>query len=103
MKISTCKEYFDHPLYLESGRILESFELAYESYGELNEDKTNAIVVCHALTGSFHAAGRYENESKAGWWDALIGDGKAIDTKKYFVICVNIIGSCFGSTSPMSF
>ena len=102
MIINTTIEKFDEPLYLESGRILERFELAYETYGELNQDKSNAIVVFHALTGSHHAAGRYEGDKKSGWWDPLIGDGKVLDTKKFFVICVNVIGSCFGSTGPMS-
>ena len=102
MKIETKTAHFDIPLYLESGRILEGFELIYESYGKLNVDKSNVIVVCHALTGSHHAAGIYAGESKAGWWDGLIGSGKSIDTDKYFVICCNVIGSCFGSTGPMS-
>jgi len=74
----------------------------YETYGTLNEAKDNVVVVCHALTGSHHAAGTYEDETKAGWWDALIGPQKAIDTDKFFVICANTIGSCFGSTGPMS-
>lgn len=95
-------EHFDTPLYLESGRILESYDLAYETYGLLNSDKSNVVVVCHALTGSAHAAGRSESDSKAGWWDAMIGDNKTIDTTKYFVICVNVLGSCFGSTGPIS-
>ncbi len=82
--------------------MLDSYDLAYETYGELNEDKSNAIVVFHALTGSHHAAGKYEGDSKPGWWDPLIGDDKILDTTKYFVICVNVIGSCFGSTSPLS-
>jgi len=102
MKITTATEYFDEPLYLESGRILDSFKLAYETYGELNEDKSNAIVVFHALTGSQHAAGQYEGDKKSGWWNPLIGDNKILDTTKYFVICVNVLGSCFGSTGPMS-
>ncbi len=102
MKIQTKVEHFTEPLYLESGRILEPYELIYETYGELNADKSNVIVVCHALTGSHHAAGKYEGERKAGWWDGIIGDGKAIDTKEHFVICVNVIGSCFGSTGPQS-
>jgi homoserine O-acetyltransferase len=102
LKITTKVEKFTSPLYLESGRILEPYELIYETYGELNEDKSNVIVVCHALTGSHHAAGRYEGERKSGWWDGMIGDYKPIDTTKYFVICVNVIGSCFGSTGPMS-
>lgn len=101
MKIETKIEYFDEPLYLESGRILSNFKLAYETYGELNETKSNAVVVCHALTGSHHAAGRYEGDIKPGWWDGLIGDGKTIDTQKYFVICINIIASQFGSTCPL--
>ena len=95
-------EHFTNPLYLESGRILEPYDITYETYGELNDDKSNVIVVCHALTGSHHAAGVYEGEVKAGWWDGFIGSGKALDTDKYFVICSNVIGSCFGSTGPMS-
>ncbi len=102
MKIETKIEHFTTPLYLESGRILEPYQIAYETYGELNEDASNVILICHALSGSHHAAGRYEGDAKPGWWDGLIGDGKAIDTQKYFVISTNVIGSCFGSTSPMS-
>ncbi len=102
MKINTQITHFKEPLYLESGRILSEFSQIYETYGELNEDKSNAILLCHALTGSHHAAGVYEGDRKAGWWDSLIGDDKIIDTKKYFVICINILGSCFGSTSPLS-
>jgi len=68
----------------------------------MNDEKSNIIVVCHALTGSHHAAGYYEGENKPGWWDGLIGPGKAVDTDEYFVICTNVIGSCFGSTGPMS-
>jgi len=102
LKVTTAIEHFTNPLYLESGRILEPYDLKYETYGELNEDKSNVIVVCHALTGSHHAAGLYEGDLKPGWWDGMIGDGKAIDTTQYFVICVNVIGSCFGSTGPMS-
>ena len=102
MKIVTKRLKFTNPLYLESGRILEPYEIVYETYGELNEKKDNIIVVCHALSGSHHAAGWYEGDRKPGWWDSLIGDGKAIDTTKYFVICTNTLGSCFGSTGPMS-
>ncbi|WP_419769952.1 MAG: homoserine O-acetyltransferase MetX [Candidatus Marinarcus sp.] len=102
MKIETKTAKFTNPLHLESGRILENYEIIYETYGELNEDKSNVIVICHALSGSHHAAGRYANEAKPGWWDNFIGDGKTIDTTKYFVICSNNLGSCFGSTSPMS-
>lgn len=102
MKIETKVAKFNEPLYLESGRLLEEFEIIYETYGELNADKSNVIVICHALSGSHHAAGRYENEAKAGWWDKFIGDKKAIDTEKYFVICSNNIGSSYGSTNPLS-
>lgn len=102
MKIETKTAHFTNPLYLESGRILEPYDIRYETYGELNEDKSNAIWITHALTGSHHAAGLYANENKPGWWDGLIGPGKAVDTDKYFVICSNVIGSCFGSTGPMA-
>ncbi|MDQ7085539.1 MAG: homoserine O-acetyltransferase [Sulfurovum sp.] len=102
MKIETKTLQFTSPLYLESGRILEPYSICYETYGVLNADKSNVILVCHALSGSHHAAGVYDGEHKAGWWDGLIGDGKAIDTQKYFVISTNVIGSCFGSTAPMS-
>ena len=102
LNLQTNTEHFTNPLYLESGRILEPYAITYETYGTINDDKSNVVVVCHALTGSHHAAGVYEDETKAGWWDGIIGSGKAIDTDKYFVICSNVIGSCFGSTGPMS-
>ncbi len=102
MKIETKIAKFTKPLYLESGRLLEPWQIIYETYGELNENKDNVILITHALSGSHHAAGMYEGDRKPGWWDALIGDGKAVDTKKYFVIATNVIGSCFGSTGPMS-
>ena len=102
MDITTKVAHFTSPLYLESGRIIEPYDIIYETYGTLNEKKDNVILVCHALSGSHHAAGLYEGDRKPGWWDGLIGDGKAIDTSKYFVICSNVIGSCYGSTGPMS-
>ncbi|UCM99535.1 homoserine O-acetyltransferase [Sulfurimonas sp. SWIR-19] len=102
LNLQTHTEHFTNPLYLESGRILEPYDITYETYGTLNDDKSNVVVVCHALTGSHHAAGLYEGEAKPGWWDGFIGPKKAIDTDKYFVICSNVIGSCFGSTGPMS-
>ena len=102
MKINTKTAHFTTPLYLESGRILEPFDIKYETYGQLNEKKDNVILICHALSGSHHAAGLYPGDRKPGWWDGLIGDKKTIDTSKYFVICSNVIGSCFGSTGPMS-
>jgi homoserine O-acetyltransferase len=102
LNIQTYTEHFTNPLYLESGRILEPYDITYETYGELNDDKSNVVVICHALTGSHHCAGTYEDDNKPGWWDGLIGPGKAVNTDKYFVICANVIGSCFGSTGPMS-
>jgi len=102
MKLETKIAHFTNPLYLESGRILEPYQIAYETYGELNEDASNVILICHALSGSAHAAGRYEGDRKSGWWDDIIGDEKAIDTTQYFVISTNVIGSCFGSTGPMN-
>jgi len=102
LNLQTHTQHFTNPLYLESGRILEPYDITYETYGELNDDKSNVVVVCHALTGSHHCAGVYEDETKAGWWDGLIGPNKAIDTNKFFVVCSNVIGSCFGSTGPMS-
>lgn len=102
LNLQTHSEHFTNPLYLESGRILEPYDIVYETYGTLNEAKDNVIVICHALTGSHHVAGTYEGDNKAGWWDGLIGQGKAVDTDHFFVICTNVIGSCFGSTGPMS-
>lgn len=94
--------HFTSPLYLDSGRILEPFELAYETYGTLNADKSNAILVAHAFSGSHHAAGVYEGDNKVGWWNDLIGSGKGIDTDSFFVICINALGSCYGSTCALS-
>lgn len=92
---------FKDEFFLESGRILSPVTIAYETYGTLNNNKDNVILVCHALTGSAHAAGLSSpEENSAGWWDAMIGPGKTIDTDKYFVICSNILGSCYGSTGP---
>jgi len=88
---------------LESGARLGPITLAYETYGRLNERKDNVVMVFHALSGNSHAAGYYtENDEKPGWWDNMVGPGKGIDTNKYFVICSNIIGSCYGSTGPNS-
>ena len=88
-------------MHLESGARLGPVTLAYETYGELNSEKTNAVLILHALTGDSHAAGYYaDSDDKPGWWDIMVGPGKGIDTDKYFVICSNIIGSCMGSTGP---
>ena len=94
---------FDTELRLESGRILGPITLAYETYGTLNGARSNAILVAHAWTGNAHLAGRYsEEEKKPGWWNEIVGPGKLLDTDRYFVICSNVIGSCFGSTGPAS-
>jgi homoserine O-acetyltransferase len=87
---------------LESGRTLGPVTLAYETYGKLNRDKTNAILVAHALSGDAHAAGLHEGDSAPGWWEVMIGPGKAFDTDRYFVICSNVLGGCKGSTGPSS-
>lgn len=87
---------------LESGEELGPIALAYETYGTLNRDKSNAILILHALSGDAHAAGVHKGTSDAGWWDEMIGPGKAFDTKRYFVICSNVIGGCKGSTGPSS-
>ena len=93
--------HFAEPLTLECNRTLPSFDLIFETYGKLNSDKSNAILICHALSGSHHAAGFHsDDDKKSGWWDNMIGPNKAIDTNQFFVVCVNNIGSCFGSTGP---
>lgn len=90
-------------LILESGQKLGPITVAYESWGKLNQDRSNTILILHALTGDSHAAGKYTPEDRRpGWWDPLIGPGKAIDTNKYFVICSNILGGCQGTTGPSS-
>ncbi|PLW70970.1 homoserine O-succinyltransferase MetX [Pseudohalioglobus lutimaris] len=94
---------FDDPLLLACGRELSGFELVYETYGQLNASKSNAILICHALSGHHHAAGYHsESERKPGWWDECIGPGKPIDTQRFFVVSVNNIGGCHGSTGPKS-
>jgi len=94
---------FLEPLILKAGKTLASYELVYETYGTLNAERSNAILVCHALSGSHHAAGYYADDpKKVGWWDNLIGPGKPIDTDRFFVIGVNNIGGCHGSTGPGS-
>ena len=101
--VSTQHVTFKDEFFLESGRMLSPVTIAYETYGTLNENKSNAILVCHALTGSAHAAGLSSSDnSTTGWWDPMIGPNKPIDTNKYFVVCSNILGSCYGSTGPAS-
>jgi homoserine O-acetyltransferase len=93
---------FDAPLQLQSGAQIRGYQLTYETYGTLNADKSNAVLICHALNASHHVAGVYaEQPSDQGWWDNMIGPGKSVDTNKFFVIGVNNLGSCFGSTGPM--
>lgn len=94
---------FDDPLPLRCGRSLANYELVYETYGTLNAERSNAILVCHALNASHHVAGWYADEpANVGWWDNIIGPGKPVDTDRFFVIGVNNLGGCFGSTGPMS-
>jgi homoserine O-acetyltransferase/O-succinyltransferase len=88
--------------HLESGDCLGPISLAYETYGKLNENKSNAILILHALSGDAHAAGFHEGDKDPGWWNSMVGPGKAFDTQNYFVICSNILGGCKGSTGPAS-
>ena len=94
---------FDQPLELSSGQTLNGYQLVYETYGTLNTDASNAILICHALSSHHHAAGYYaDDEKSAGWWETCIGPGKPIDTNLFFVVCPNNIGGCHGSTGPGS-
>lgn len=94
--------HFDAPLPLQSGSSIREYDLTYETYGELNADRSNAVLICHALNASHHVAGVYEGQSRSeGWWDNMVGPGKPVDTDRFFVIGVNNLGSCFGSTGPM--
>jgi homoserine O-acetyltransferase len=92
----------DRPIALEAGTVLAPFQIAYQTYGALNADKSNAVLVCHALTGDQHVANNNPVTGKPGWWEVLIGPGKVIDTNRYFVICSNVLGGCLGSTGPAS-
>src|SRR5690242_9686705 len=97
------KAEFDSPLRLRSGATLPGYDIAYETYGELNAERSNAVLVCHALNASHHVAGFYEGEKgDVGWWDNLVGPGKPLDTRRFFVVGNNYLGSCFGSTGPAS-
>jgi len=94
--------HFAEPLPLRSGASIRAYDLVYETYGELNADKSNAVLVLHALNASHHLAGRYAGQERSeGWWDSMIGPGKPLDTRRFFVIGINNLGSCFGSTGPM--
>jgi homoserine O-acetyltransferase len=102
MFVTPSSMSFAQPLALQSGASIRDYLLAYETYGTLNADKSNAVLVCHALNASHHVAGVYEGQANSeGWWDTMIGPGKPVDTDRFFVIGVNNLGSCFGSTGPM--
>lgn len=104
-KVETLYYTFGQPpqeLMLESGEKLGPITIAYETYGVLNRDQSNAILILHALSGDAHAAGYLDGEKNAGWWDDMIGPGKGFDTDKYFIICSNVLGGCKGSTGPSS-
>ena len=92
----------DKPLKLDAGVDLSPFQIAYQTYGKLNSAKSNAVLVCHALTGDQHVHNAHPVTGKGGWWDIMIGPGKPIDTDKYFVICQNVVGACMGTTGPAS-
>ena len=99
---SSQSMHFEAPLPLQSGASIRAYDLAFETYGTLNADRSNAVLICHALNASHHVAGVYADQPKSeGWWDSMIGPGKPVDTNRFFVIGVNNLGSCFGSTGPM--
>ncbi len=97
--VETCYAVFES-LQLDSGLVLAPLTIAYETYGELNEDRSNAILLLHALSGDAHAAGYHKGQTKPGWWDIMVGPGRAFDTEKYFMISSNVIGGCKGSSGP---
>jgi homoserine O-acetyltransferase/O-succinyltransferase len=101
--VTAQKLHFDASIKLRSGASLPAYDIAYETYGELNAAKSNAVLVCHALNASHHVAGYYAGEeNNVGWWDNLVGPGKPLDTRRFFVVGSNYLGSCFGSTGPAS-
>ena len=101
--VKPSKVHFEEKLLLASGSSLNGFDLVYETYGELNAECSNAILICHALSGDHHVAGYHTPEDKKpGWWDNAIGPNKVIDTNKFFVVCPNNIGGCGGSTGPLA-
>ncbi|KAB7624453.1 homoserine O-succinyltransferase MetX [Alkalilimnicola sp. S0819] len=101
--VTPQKLHISEPLTLDCGRVLPCHDLVYETYGRLNADASNAVLICHALSGNHHAAGYHSvDERKPGWWEACIGPGKPIDTDRFFVVCSNNLGGCHGSTGPTS-
>ncbi|MGR8946569.1 MAG: homoserine O-succinyltransferase MetX [Gammaproteobacteria bacterium] len=101
--VSPQTQTFESPIELDCGETLDSFELIFETYGELNAERNNAVLICHALSGDHHAAGYHsESDSKPGWWDNCIGPGKPLDTDRFYVVASNNLGGCGGSTGPLS-
>src|SRR6266849_5261095 len=92
----------EKPLKLDAGVELSPFQVAYKTYGTLNVERTNTILICHALTGDQHVASVHPVTKKPGWWETMVGPGKPIDTERYFVICPNVVGGCMGTTGPAS-
>ena len=101
MQVTPQTQHFAEPLALKSGAHLADYELVFETYGELNAERSNAVLICHALNASHHVAGT-DAQGNQGWWDNMVGPGKPLDTRRFFVIGVNNLGSCFGSTGPKS-
>ncbi len=101
--VSPTTRHFDEPLRLDCGVTLNEYDLIYETYGTLNAERSNAVLICHALSGDHHAAGYHaRNDAKPGWWDSCIGPGKPVDTNEYYVVSSNNLGGCAGSTGPLS-
>src|SRR4029450_7851940 len=92
----------NEPLKLDAGVELAPFQTAYKTYGALNPERSNAVLICHALTGDQHVASVHPVTGKPGWWETMVGPGRPIDTERYFVICPNVIGACMGTTGPAS-
>jgi homoserine O-acetyltransferase len=92
----------DRPLALDSGASLAPWQIAYQTYGTLNPERSNAVLICHALTGDQHVANDHPVTGKPGWWTLMVGPGKPIDTDRFFVICANVLGGCMGTTGPAS-
>src|SRR5262244_68240 len=88
----------DKPLKLDAGVDLSPFQIAYQTYGMLNAARSNAVLLCHALTGDQHVANTHPVTTKPGWWETMVGPGRPIDTERYFVICANVVGACMGTT-----
>src|SRR6202171_3843647 len=92
----------DQPLRLDAGIDLAPFQIAYQTYGALNAERSNAVLICHALTGDQHVANLHPVTQKSGWWETMVGPRRPIDTDRYFVICPNVVGACIGTTGPAS-